>query len=168
MTENKPVKNLYTPHPVDGLYQWPGDFAPMATQRETVRFLTAHSRAYCLNELGTGKTLASLWAFDFLREQGQAKRLLVVAPLATMERTWGDEIFRHFPHLHFDPARHGERRRMLLRNPSADIFIINYNGVKDINEALDAYLRTSIRSSLTSWPRSPGTPRPTAGRPCGP
>ncbi len=139
MTENKPLKNHDTPHPVDSCYQWPGDFAPMATQRETMRFLTAHARAYCLNELGTGKTLASLWAFDFLRERGQAKRLLVVAPLSTRERTWGDEIFRHFPHLLF-VILHGtaERRRMLLRNPSADVFIIDHNGVKDINEALDA------------------------------
>jgi SNF2 family DNA or RNA helicase len=139
MTEYRLLKNLdlNPPHPVDTYYNWPGAFAPMATQRETVRFLTAHNRAYCLSGLGTGKTIASLWAFDFLREQGLAKRLLVVAPLSTMERTWGDEIFRHFPHLHF-VTLHGtsDRRRMLLRNPAADVFIINHDGVKVIKEAL--------------------------------
>lgn len=139
LTEYKLLKNLDLdpPHPVDAYYPWPGAFAPMAAQRETVRFLTAHNRAYCLNDLGTGKTLSALWAFDFLREQGLAKRLLVVAPLSTMERTWGDEIFRHFPHLHF-VTLHGtsDRRRMLLRNPAADVFIINHDGVKVIKEAL--------------------------------
>ena len=139
MTEYRLLKNLNLnpPHPVDTYYNWPGAFAPMATQRETVRFLTAHNRAYCLNDLGTGKTIASLWAFDFLREQGLAKRLLVVAPLSTMERTWGDEVFRHFSHLHF-VTLHGtsDRRRMLLRTPKVDVFIINHDGVKVIKEAL--------------------------------
>ena len=54
LTEYKLLKNLGLdpPHPVNAYYPWPGAFAPMDAQRETVRFLTAHNRAYCLNDLG--------------------------------------------------------------------------------------------------------------------
>lgn len=118
------------PHPVDYYYDWPGRYTPLHAQRETVRFLTSHSRAYCLNDLGTGKTLSTLWAFDALRQFGHAKRALVIAPLSTLERTWGDEIFRHFPHLSFS-VLHGTRaQRQAALQRQADVYIINHDGIK--------------------------------------
>lgn len=139
MTEYRLLKNLglNPPHPVDTHYAWPGQYQPLDAQRETVRFLTSHQRAYCLNDLGTGKTLASLWAFDFLKQQGEVNKLLVVAPLSTLERTWGDELFSHFPHLNFT-VLHGtaQRRRTLLAYSQTDVYIINHDGVKILEEDL--------------------------------
>ena len=144
MTEYRLLKNLglNPPHPVDYYYDWPGRYTPLAAQRETVRFLTSYQRAYCLNDLGTGKTLSSLWAFDFLRTQGEVNKMLIVAPLSTLERTWGDEIFNHFSHLQFN-VLHGTaaKRRVLLSDQTVDCYIINHDGVKiledDLRQRLD-------------------------------
>lgn len=139
LPEYRLLKNLglNPPHPVDHYYDWPGQYQPLAAQRETVRFLTSHQRAYCLSGMGTGKTLASLWAFDFLKQQQEVNKLLVVAPLSTLERTWGDELFTHFPHLEF-AVLHGtaERRRTILANRSPDVYIINHDGVKILADDL--------------------------------
>ena len=139
MTEYRLLKNLglSPPHPVDCYYDWPGQYQPLDAQRETVRFLTSHQRAYCLNDLGVGKTLSSLWAFDFLKRQGVVNKLLVVAPLSTLERTWGDELFNHFPHLQFN-VLHGTaaKRRVLLSDKTVDVYIINHDGVKVLEDDL--------------------------------
>ena len=139
MTEYRLLRNLglNPPHPVDYYYDWPGQYQPLDAQRETVRFLTSHQRAYCLNDLGTGKTLSSLWAFDFLKYQGEVHKLLVVAPLSTLERTWGDELFNHFPHLQFN-VLHGTaaKRRVLLSDKTVDVYVINHDGVKVLEDDL--------------------------------
>ncbi len=84
----------------------------------------------------TGKTLASLWSFDYLRSLGFLHRLLVVCPLSTMERTWADEVFRHFPHLDF-AVLHGTRdRRKKLLAQQADVYIVNHDGLDIIQEDL--------------------------------
>jgi superfamily II DNA or RNA helicase len=139
MTEYRLLKNLglNPPHPIDHYYNWPGQYQPLDAQRETVRFLTSHQRAYCLNDLGTGKTLSSLWAFDFLQQQDEVHKMLVVAPLSTLERTWGDELFNHFPHLRFN-VLHGTaaKRRILLAEKNVDVYIINHDGVKVLENDL--------------------------------
>lgn len=131
------------PHPVDEWYDWPGLFTPMEAQRETVKFLTLHNRAYCLNSLGTGKTLAGLWAFDYLRTEGAAKKLLVIAPLSTLERTWADEVFKHFMHLNAVVLHASNKaQRVALLERDADVYIINHDGVKVLQNELVA--RTDI------------------------
>ena len=164
LDEVKLLQNLglTPPHPVDYYYDWPGRYTPLDAQRETVRFLTLHPRAYCLNDLGTGKTLSALWSFDFLRTHGQARKLLVVAPLSTLERTWGDELFTHFPHLNFH-VLHGssQKRRLLLADQEVDVYVINHDGVKVIQDALQTRpdLDTVIIDELSQVARNAQTDR---------
>lgn len=54
--KNMGVKNV--PSPINRNYAWPGMYKPMAHQRETAEFLTMHKRAFCFDEMGTGKRLA--------------------------------------------------------------------------------------------------------------
>jgi SNF2 family DNA or RNA helicase len=140
--ETRILRNLGfdPPHPVDHYYRWPikRGWAPMEHQKETVRLLTLHPRAYCLDDMGTGKTLSALWAFDFLRQEGLVKTVLVISPLSTIERTWADEVFWHFPHLK-TAVLHGtrEQRRAALSS-HADVYVINHDGVKTILDDLIA------------------------------
>lgn len=78
----------------------------------------------------SGKTLSLLWAVDYLMQVGALGKLLIVSPLSTLERVWGDEIYRHFTHLNF-VVLHGsaEKRRKLLAQ-DADIYIINHDGLE--------------------------------------
>lgn len=122
---------MAAPSPVLTYYDWPGRFEPFTHQRETTEFLTVNPRAFCLNDMGTGKTLSTLWAFDYLRSLGVVHRALIVSPLSTLERTWGDEIFRNFGHLTFAVLHGTSERRSKLLAQEADIYIINHDGIKD-------------------------------------
>jgi SNF2 family DNA or RNA helicase len=139
--ETRVLRNLGfdVPAPMPIHYDWPkagGRYDPFEAQRETASFLTMHSRAYCLNSMGTGKTNAALWAYDYLRRVKQVKRALVVCPLSTMERTWGDGVFCTFPHLDF-AVLHGTReRRLKLLDSDVHIYIINIDGIRTIEKQL--------------------------------
>lgn len=132
--EVRVLRNLgfRAPSPVQHLYPWSGQYLPFYAQRETVDFLTMNPRAFVLNDMGTGKSLASLWAFDYLRSIGQARRMLIVCPLSTMERTWADEIFRHFPHLTSSVLYGSRERRLKLLAQEVDIYIVNHHGLNTI------------------------------------
>lgn len=137
--EVKVLNNLgfSAPAPIQHYYTWPGRFTPFKHQKHTAEFLNQHRRAFCLNGMGSSKTLATLWAYDYLRSQGIVNKLLVVAPLSTLERTWADEIFGHLMHLEF-VVLHGtrEKRRKLLAM-DADVYIINPDGLNAIIDLLE-------------------------------
>ena len=125
------------PAPILSYYDWPGKFQPYIHQRETAAFLTLNPRAFCLNGMGSGKTVSVLWAFDYLRKQGIVDWMLVLSPLSTLERAWGDEIFRNFFDMSFAVV-HGtrEKRSKLLRS-KFDVYVINHDGIKNEDTLAD-------------------------------
>lgn len=86
----------------------------------------------------TGKTMSALWAYDYLRSQGRVRKMLVVSPLSTLERTWADEVFRHFPHLNTSVLYGTKERRLKMLGIDADIYLINHDGLDVIKQALMA------------------------------
>lgn len=140
--ETRVLRNMGidAPGPILSYYNWPGRFTPFNHQRVTSNFLTLNPRAFCLNGMGTGKTASVLWAFDYLRSVNMAKSMLVIAPLSALERTWGDEIFKHFPHLSYVTLHGTSSRRMKLIDFPTDIYIINHDGIKS-REVLDMLVK---------------------------
>src|SRR5712664_151338 len=63
------------PNPMLCYYDWNGG-KPFSVQRRTVDLMTTAARCYVLNSMGTGKTKATLWAWDYLNTKGYAGRLL--------------------------------------------------------------------------------------------
>lgn len=126
------------PSPIMNHYSWPCAYAggPFENQKLAAEFMTLHPRSFNLSQMGTGKSLSTLWAYDYLREAGIVKKMLVVAPLSTLERTWGDEIFKHFSHLKFQVLHGAKSRRLRLLAMEADIYIINHDGVEVILDEL--------------------------------
>lgn len=124
------------PAPIRHQYDWPGRFKPFAAQREAASFLSMYERAFNLSELGTGKSLSSLWAYDFLRATGKARKALIISPLSTLERTWADEVFNHFPHLECAVLHGTKEKRLKMLKQDVDIYIVNHDGVKIIEPAL--------------------------------
>lgn len=138
IAETKVLRNLgyNAPAPIRHHYDWPGRYKPFEAQREAAAFLSMYDRAFNLSELGTGKSLASLWAYDYLRSIGKMNKALVVSPLSTLERTWADEVFQHFPHLTYT-VLHGSRdKRIKLLKEDFDVYIINHDGVQIIEPHL--------------------------------
>lgn len=136
--EVKVLRNLGfdVPDPMEYYYKWPGRFKPFAAQITTANFLSMHDRAFCLNSMGLGKTVTTLWAYDYMRDAKLVKKALVVCPLSTMERTWADEIFRTFPHLDASVLYGSRERRLKLLAQPADIYIINTDGLRTVKDEL--------------------------------
>lgn len=132
---------MAVPGGIQYYYDFPGRWPPFIHQRETAEFLTLNKRAYCLNGMGSGKTISALWAFDYLRKTDQLDWAVVICPLSTMERAWGDEIFRNFPEMTFGVV-HGEaaRRHKIALDNAYDVLLVNHDGIKD--KKLLALLRT--------------------------
>ena len=109
---------------------------PFDVQRKTVEMMVENPHAYILNHMGTGKTKSALWAWDFLHSQDAARKLLVVAPLSTLNFVWAREIFATLPGKKVR-VLHGTRQDRLDRlGEEADIYIINHDGLKTIYESL--------------------------------
>lgn len=138
--ETQVLRNLgySVPPPVMTGYDWNGD-TPYDSQRITCALITTHKRSYVLNGIGTGKTRASLYAYDYLRKTKQATgRLLVVAPLSTLRQTWERECRMKFPGLRVG-ILHGTRaQRLKVLAEDNDVLVINHDGVKTILEELIA------------------------------
>jgi SNF2 family DNA or RNA helicase len=126
--------DLPVPAPITEHYAFPSADGkrPFAKQVLTAAQMVMNRHNYVLNGMGTGKTKACLWAFDYLRSEGKANRMLVVAPLSTLDFTWAREVFHTLPHLKVVVLSGSADRRRRLLNEKADVFIINHDGVKVI------------------------------------
>ena len=124
------------PSPILARYGWAGRYAPFHAQRETAAFLTIHRRCYVLNDMGTGKTLAALWAFDYLRSIGVLHKVVIFAPLSTLDAVWASEVMLNFPHLRFAVLHADRDRRLKMLASDVDVYIINHDGGKIIADAL--------------------------------
>ncbi len=121
-----------------GEYDWPRSGyikVPFHAQVETSNFLVVHPRACVLSDMGTGKTLAALWAADALmrdaERRGEPFKALVVAPLSTLSTVWMDAIFANFMSRRKAVILHGsaEKRLEELAKP-ADFYLLNHDGIK--------------------------------------
>jgi SNF2 family DNA or RNA helicase len=130
------------PSPILTHYDWQGG-SPFASQKSTAALLTLEQRAYVLNGMGTGKTKSCLWAWDYLRSNNVCGKMLVSAPLSTLNFTWAREVFNTLPGRKV-AVLHGTRQQRLdkLADPDVDIFVINHDGHKVILDELLA--RTDI------------------------
>ncbi len=126
------------PSPIGYYYEWSGQYRPFDHQKVTAEFLTLNPEAFVLNQIGSGKTLSLLWAVDYLIRIGELKKILIASPLSTLERVWGDEIFKHFPHLDFVVLHGSRERRQKLLAQDAHIYIINHDGVEILQKELVA------------------------------
>ena len=113
-------------------YDWPSQpgRAPYKHQRHMANFHILHPRSFNLSEMGTGKTLAALWAADYLMREGIIHRCLIISPLSTLKRVWDDEIFRAFLDKRKAVILHGTRDERLFRlRKDVDFYIINHDGL---------------------------------------
>jgi SNF2 family DNA or RNA helicase len=133
LDEMRVLKNLgikHVPSPIERNYTWPGRYKPMAHQKVTAGFLTLHRRAFVFNDPGTAKTIASLWAADYLMQRGEVRRVLVVCPLSIMQSAWMGDIASSVVHRSAIIAHHTQAsRRIEMIQGDYEIVIINYDGL---------------------------------------
>ena len=126
--KNLGVKNV--PSPITRHYSWPGKYKPFKHQIETSSFLTLHRRAFCFNDPGTGKTLAALWAADYLMTRGEVRRCLVLCPLSIMHSAWMNDLHNSIIHRTAVVAHHAQAtRRIEMVQGEYEFVITNYDGL---------------------------------------
>jgi hypothetical protein len=82
----------------------------------------------------TGKTMSALWAADYLMSIGAVRKVLIMSPLSTLERVWGDEIFKNLLHRQFVVMTGAASRRHKLLAQDVDFYIINHEGFPVIGD----------------------------------
>ena len=139
------LKNLGydTPSPTDLFYDWPGKYTPFDHQRIMVDTITRHPKVFNLSEMGTGKTYASLWAADYLMKIGAVHKVLILAPLSTVERVWLQDIFDILMHRTAKMANGTEKVLDMLKL-DLDFYIVNHDGIALTEVAKAIRKRTDI------------------------
>jgi len=127
---------IEVPSPIGYDYPFNGKYPPMSHQKDTAGFASLHPRGYVLNEMGTMKTLSLLWAADYLMRERIIRRALIVSPLSTLQRVWGDEIFFNFPDRTFAVLHGAASRRLKLLAQQHDFYIVNFEGIEVIQKAV--------------------------------
>lgn len=127
---NFPVPPVIT----DDNYDWPiqPGRKPLDTQRLMTNFSTLHPHSFNLSDPGTMKTLASLWAADYLMRLHPRGtfRALIVGTLSTLETVWAKEIFVNFLNTRNFEILHGSAaKRLQLLEKDVDFYIVNHDGV---------------------------------------
>ena len=138
LDEAKALRNMKinAPSPIEGRYEWTGKYEPFEHQKKTAGFLTMNRRAFCFNEQGTGKTASAIWAADYLMKQGKIKRALVICPLSIMDSAWRADLFTFAMHRTVDVAHGAKEKRRKIIEGGADFVIINYDGVKIVQDVI--------------------------------
>ena len=142
LDEARVLKNLGlkdVPSPITRRYKWPGRYKPMAHQVDTASFLTLHRRAFCFNDPGTGKTLAALWAADYLMSLGFVRRVLILCPLSIMHSAWMSDLNNSIIHRSGIVAHHPKAaRRIEMIQQDYEFVICNYDGLNLIADEIKA------------------------------
>lgn len=107
----------------------------MAHQRIYANFLVLNPKSFNLGDAGTGKTIPSLWAADFIMRQYEARgekiRAIICAPLSILHSVWGSAIFKNFlGRRKFVILTGDEDRRSKLLKEDFDFAVINHDGLK--------------------------------------
>jgi len=140
LDEVRVLRNLgvkSAPSPIIGRYDWPGRHKPFQHQSETAAFLTLHNRAFVFSEPGTGKTMAAIWAADYLMKLKRVRKVLILCPLSIMQSAWYKDIASSAIHRSAVVCHHsdaGKRRAMI--GHGYDFTIVNYDGLPMIADAL--------------------------------
>ena len=158
--EVRVLRNLgiKAPAPILHYYDWVGEFTPYEHQKATSAFLTMNKKALVLNEIGTGKTQSALWAADYMMNMGVINKVLIISPLSTLERVWGDAIYKGLIHRQHVTLYGTAARRKKLLKQEADFYIVNHDGFNIISDECMGMFDLVIINEAAVY-RTPSTTR---------
>ena len=141
------------PPVTDENYDWPirAPYYPREHQRIMTNFMVLHPRSFNLSDMGTMKTLASLWAADFIMKRNPGQKALIVCPLSIMRRVWADALFTHFMGRRKCKIVHGTPdARMRALDTDVDFYIINHDGLC-VGIEYDTKNRIVLKEHTVPW-----------------
>lgn len=143
---------IKAPSPIRYFYDWPlripgvPDAKPFSHQITTSEFFTLNNRGICLNDMGTAKSLSTLWAADYLMKHKLVRKCLIACTRSTMNIVWDAEVTNNFLGRRKAIVLSGSReRRLKLLAQDADFYIVNHDGLKVIKDEL------AKRTDINLW-----------------
>ncbi len=138
LEETKILRNLGldVPAPITVHYHWPGHFIPFKHQIVSAGFLTLHPRCFLLLDMGLGKSMAALWAADYLMQHGLVRKALVLSTLSGLDLTWQREIFRNMLHRTSIVVHGSKKHRIAALEEDVDFYIMNHHGMLVVDSEL--------------------------------
>lgn len=120
-----------------------GQYEPMKHQKETAAFLSVNPRSYCTSTMRTGKTYSAIIGMDYLQTKAYQTGAgiggcLIIATVSNMTNVWKHTIDTTLPYrscviVHDKSGKQGRLRKLKER---ANYYIINYDGVKMVEDEL--------------------------------
>ena len=112
------------------------NFTPRPYQRLIIDHILRHPKAAVWAGMGTGKTVSTLTAIDYLQTFDGCGRALVIAPLRVARSSWPDEArkWKHLEHLWVQPIVGTPREREAALEESTsgrhpDVYTTNYENI---------------------------------------
>lgn len=105
-------------------------------QKETIMFYFQYKRCFILDDMGTGKTMATLAATDFLEINNKIKKVLIICPLSVLMSTWTNHILKYFPHRKFAILHGSKNKRLDALDTDVLYYVINTDGIKIIEKEI--------------------------------
>ena len=99
-------------------------------QQEVVNNILKTKRIFVTQEMGLGKTIASITAFTKVLNK-EVKKCLIIAPLNVAKTTWVNELskWEHTKDLKYSLAIGSEKQRLEALQKEVDIYIINQENI---------------------------------------
>jgi len=99
-------------------------------QERAIEFCLQQKTVFLAMDMGLGKTAVALKVIERI-----GQKAIVFAPLRVIHNTWPSEIEKWTPSLSYN-ILHGPEKDRTLRQSSADILLINYDGIKWFKKAV--------------------------------
>ena len=109
------------------------EFHPYPYQRFCIQHIIDHPVAGLFVDMGMGKTVMTLTAFNYLKYYAwQIQRCLVIAPKKVAEATWRTEIsgWQHLRHLRCSEVLGTATQRRAAMAVDADVYVTNRDNVQ--------------------------------------
>lgn len=114
-----------------------------------VQFMQDRTHCAAWTFMGGGKTISTLTAFDEMRQAGEVKRLLVVAPLRVARSVWDQQAaeWEHVRHLRVSKIIGSRDDRLAALSTPADVYTINRENLCWLR---DLFIQN--RKQIRRWP----------------
>jgi superfamily II DNA or RNA helicase len=86
----------------------------------------------------TGKSASAIWAADYLMRKKLVRRVLIICPVSIMDAAWRNDLFSVAMHRRVDVAHGAAPKRRKIIAGDAEFVVINYDGIKVVQEELEA------------------------------
>jgi len=106
-------------------------------QKQAVNYILDNKYCALFLDMGMGKTLSVLMAFNVLKQMGELEKTLIIAPLRVAQMTWSNEIDKWGFDMTYTKIIGTPKQRLAALSADTDIYITNIDNVVWLSQYWD-------------------------------